>query len=76
MRHVLVGVARNEDVASFQQELELSISDLTLIMGWNKDDDCLCDYLLTSQQISELERYCSFELPRNFDLYLTCYHME
>ena len=72
MKHVLMGVARNEDFASFDRELELSLPELTLIMGWSEDDDCLYDYLLTEQQISELQKYCSFELPSNLDLYLTC----
>lgn len=72
MKHVIMGVARNEEVASFQQALELSRCELTGIMGWKDDDDCLYDYLLTLEQISELERFCSFELPRNLDLYLTC----
>lgn len=71
-RHVIVGVAQNEDVASFQQELELSLSDLTLVMGWEEDEDCLYDYRLTAQHISALEKYCSFELPKDLDLYLTC----
>ncbi|MFJ2333528.1 DUF7683 domain-containing protein [Pseudomonas helleri] len=72
MKHVLMGVARNEDFASFDRELELSLPELTLIMGWSEDDDCLYDYLLTEQQISELQKSCSFELPSNLDLYLTC----
>lgn len=55
-RHVIVGVAQNEDVASFQQEIEISLSDLTLVMGWEEDEDCLYDYRLTAQQISSLEK--------------------
>ena len=72
MKHVIMGVTKNEVFASFDRELELSLSELTLIMGWRADDDCLYDYLLTKQQISELQKYCSFELPSNLDLYLTC----
>lgn len=72
MKHVLMGVAKNEDVASFQQEIEISLSDLTWVMGWEEDEDCLYDYRLTAQQISALEKYCSFELPNDLDLYLTC----
>ena len=72
MKHVLMGVAKNEDVASFQQEIEISLSDLTLVMGWEEDEDCLYDYRLTAQQISALEKYCSFEFPKVLDLYLTC----
>ena len=56
MKHVLMGVAKNEDVASFQQEIEISLSDLTLVMGWEEDEDCLYDYRLTAQQISALEK--------------------
>lgn len=72
MKHVLMGVAKNEDVASFQQEIEISLSDLTLVMGWEEDEDCLYDYRLTAQQISALEKYCSFGFPKVLDLYLTC----
>ena len=72
MKHVLMGVTKNEDVASFQQELELSLSDLTLVMGWEEDEDCLYDYRLTAQQISALGKYCSCEFPKDLDLYLTC----
>ena len=72
MKHVLMGVAKNEDVASFQQEFELTLSDLTLVMGWERNEDCLYDYLLTAQQISALEKYCSFEFPKDLDFYLTC----
>ena len=56
MKHVLMGVAKNEDVASFQQEIEISLSDLTLVMGWEEDEDCLYDYRLTAKQISALEK--------------------
>lgn len=73
MKHVLMGVAKNEDVASFQQEIEISLSDLTLVMGWEEDEDCLYDYRLTAQQISALEKYCSFELSKDLNLYLTCH---
>lgn len=71
MKHVILGVTKNEDFACFDRELELSLCELTLIMGWRANDDCLYDYLLTEQQISELQKYCSFELPNNLDLYLT-----
>ena len=56
MKHVLMGVAKNEDVASFQQEIEISLSDLTWVMGWGEDEDCLYDYRLTAQQILALEK--------------------
>ena len=72
MKHVLMGVTKNEDVAPFQLELALSLSDLTLVMGWEEDEDCLYDYRLTAQQISALEKYCSFGFPKVLDLYLTC----
>ena len=43
-----------------------------VIMGWEKDDDYVYDYRLTSEQISAIEQLCSLELPRDLELFLTC----
>ena len=72
MKHVIMGVPEGEDFASFEKEIPVSDADLKLIMGWEKDDDYVYDYRLTSEQISAIEQLCSLELPRDLELFLTC----
>ncbi|VVN92298.1 hypothetical protein [Pseudomonas fluorescens] len=72
MKHVMMGVPQGEDFASFEKEIPVSVADLKPIMGWVKDDDCVYDYRLTAEQISAIEQLCSLELPKNFELFLTC----
>lgn len=72
MKHVIMGVPEGEDFASFEKEIPASVADLKLIMGWEKDDDYVYDYPLTSKQISAIEQLCSLELPRDLELFLTC----
>ncbi|WP_296257908.1 MULTISPECIES: DUF7683 domain-containing protein [unclassified Pseudomonas] len=72
MKHVIMGVHDGEDLASFEKEILVSVDDLKTIMGWEKDDDYVYDYRLTSEQISAIEELCSFMLPRDMELFLTC----
>lgn len=72
MKHVIMGVPEGEDFASFDKEILISVADLKPIMGWEKDDDYVYDYRLTSEQISAIEQRCSLALPRDLELFLTC----
>ena len=72
MKHVIMGVPEGEEFASFEKEIPVSVADLNLIMGWEKDDDYVYDYRLTSEQISAIEQLYSLELPRDLELFLTC----
>ena len=71
MKHVIMGVPKGVDFASFEKEIPVSVADLKAIMGWEKDGDYVYDYRLTSEQISAIEQLCSLELPRDLELFLT-----
>lgn len=73
MRHVIMGVPEGEDFASYEKQISVSVADLKPIMGWEKDEDCLYDYQLTAEQITAIEQLCSLELPKDLELFLTCY---
>ncbi|MBC2384837.1 hypothetical protein HF257_31590 [Pseudomonas sp. WS 5106] len=55
MNHSIMGVVPNEDFASFEEALPLSTQELMEIMGWEKLQDCVFDYLLTVEQVSKIE---------------------
>ncbi|VVM58647.1 hypothetical protein PS662_01191 [Pseudomonas fluorescens] len=72
MKHVIMGVPEGEDFATYEMEILVSVADLTPIMGWAKDDDCVYDYHLTADQISAIEQLCALKLPTHLMLFLTC----
>ncbi|MHC8355680.1 DUF7683 domain-containing protein [Pseudomonas sp. LB3P81] len=72
MKHVIMGVPEGEDFASYEMEIPVSVADLKPIMGWVKDDDCVYDYQLTTDQIRAIEQLCSLKLPTDLMLFLTC----
>ena len=71
MNHSIMGVLPNEDFASFEQALPLSTQDLMDLMGWEKLEDCVFDYLLTEEQVLKIEKAIALKLPTHFDLFLT-----
>lgn len=66
-----MGVVPNEDFASFEEALPLSTQDLMEIMGWEKLQDCVFDYLLTEEQVRKIEDATGQKLPPHLDLFLT-----
>jgi hypothetical protein len=71
MRHVVYGVPSGEDFPTYEQELPLSLDDLTIIMEWT-DDDHVFDFRLTAQQIKDIQDMSSIKFPEDLDLYLSC----
>lgn len=71
MNHSIMGVVPNEDFASFEEALPLSTQDLMEIMGWEKLQDCVFDYLLTEEQVRKIEVATGQKLPPHLDLFLT-----
>lgn len=72
MKHIIMGVPKGEDFPSFEAEIPITLPELTKIMGWADEGDCIYDYRLTAQQITEIESVCSLALPKDLDLFLTC----
>lgn len=73
MRYVVKGVVPGEDFAVFSQDLDISLRDLKVIMGWESDEDAIYDYQLESDQTAGIERVCSLVFSEGLDWYLTCY---
>jgi hypothetical protein len=70
MKHVVYGVPSGEDFPTYEQELPLSLDELTVIMAWTERDDYVFDFRLTAQQIKDIEEMSSLEFPKDLDLYL------
>ena len=71
MNHSIMGVVPDEDFASFEEALPLSTQELMEIMGWEKLQDCVFDYLLTEEQVSKIEDSTGQKMPPHLDLFLT-----
>lgn len=71
MNHSIMGAVRNEDFASFEEALPLSTQELMEIMGWEKLQDCVFDYLLTEEQVAKKEDATGQKKPPHLDLFLT-----
>jgi len=70
-RFSVMGVPKGEDFPSFEKQIPIALTELSLIMGWKKDEDPLHDYLLTEQHITAIEKVCLIDLPRNLIFFLT-----
>ena len=70
LSHMIMGIQPDDDVPCFEKNLTISTIDLVPIMGWQNDDDCVFDYHLTEQQIRDIEKSCSLELPKHLELFL------
>ncbi|POA29092.1 hypothetical protein C1884_17995 [Pseudomonas sp. GW460-R15] len=73
MKHMLMGVPHDEDFPTLEKELPLTATELMPIMGWRHPNECAFDYLLTEQQICDIEKACSIRLPRDLELFLTSF---
>lgn len=71
MKHLIMGVPKGQDFPSFEKIILITLAELKVIMGWKNDTDLLHDYRLTPQQIIDIEKACSLELPDHLDLFLT-----
>lgn len=71
MKQLIMGVPKGEDFPSFEKQIFVEITELSLIMGWENDVDPLHDYRLTHQQIIAIEKACLIDLPKDLDYFLT-----
>ncbi|MBW1247177.1 DUF7683 domain-containing protein [Pseudomonas tolaasii] len=72
MKHLIYVVPSGSESISTEIPLNLKAIDLLPIMGWEDEHECVYDYLLTHQQIEEIEKLTSMVLPKNASLYLAC----
>ena len=72
MRHFITGFEFSKDDIAFKIELPITLDDLTPIMKWDDEAYCANDHLLTPAQIHAIEIVSGVNIPKNFDLYLTC----
>jgi len=70
-RFLVMGVPEGADFPSFEKQISIALTELSLIMGWGKDEDPFHDYLLTEQQITAIEKACLIDLPKNLIFFLT-----
>jgi hypothetical protein len=70
MKHFITGYNPKENVQIFKLQL-LNLSDLTVIMCWADEGECVFDHELSLDKISEIEEISGVELPRLLDLFLT-----
>ncbi|KTC13300.1 hypothetical protein AO391_01730 [Pseudomonas marginalis ICMP 9505] len=72
MKHLIYVVPTGSEDISIEMPLDLKAADLLPIMGWEDEDECVYDYLLTPQQIEGIEKLTSLVFPKNASLYLAC----
>ena len=70
-RFLVMGVPEGADFPSFEKQISIALTELSLIMGWGKDEDPFHDYLLTEQHITAIEKACLIDLPKNLIFFLT-----
>ncbi len=70
LSHMIMGLQPDDDFPCFEKNLAISTIDLVPIMGWQNDNDCVFDYHLTEQQIRDIEKSYSLELPKHLVLFL------
>jgi len=72
MRHMIMGIPKNDNFPTFNVELPLTAETLKPIMNWETDNEIFFDYQLTPQQINDIEAATSLTFPKELDLFLTC----
>ena len=72
MKHLIYVVPTGSENISAEILLNLNAADLLPIMGWEDENDCVYDYLLTPEQIEGIEKITSLVFPKNASLYLAC----
>ncbi len=72
MKHLIYVVPTGSENISTEIPLNLNAADLLPIMGWEDENDCVYDYLLTPGQIEGIEKITSLVFPKNASLYLAC----
>ncbi|MEB0108031.1 MULTISPECIES: hypothetical protein [unclassified Pseudomonas] len=72
MKHLIYVVPTGSEHISTEIPLDLNAADLLPIMGWEDENECVYDYLLTPQQIEDIEKITTLVLPKNASLYLAC----
>lgn len=72
MKHLIYVVPAGSENISTEIALDFTAADLLPIMGWEDENDCVYDYLLTPQQIDSIEKLTLLDFPKNASLYLAC----
>lgn len=71
MKHMIMGIPKNEDFPTFELKLVIPTEKLSALMGWQNENDWVFDYRLTLEQITEIEKLIPQKLPVDLDLFLT-----
>lgn len=71
MKHMIMGIPKNEDFPTFELKLVIPTEKLSALMGWQNENDWMFDYRLTLEQITEIEKLIPQKLPVDLDLFLT-----
>ena len=72
MKHLIYVVPTGSENISIEIPLSLNAADLLSIMGWQDENECVYDYLLTPHQIEGIEKITSLVFPKDASLYLAC----
>jgi len=72
LKHLIYVVPTGSDNILSEIPLSVEAADLLPIMGWQKESDCVYDYLLTPKQIKDIETLTSQIFPKNASIYLSC----
>ena len=74
LKFEVYGIPPNEETAVFEKKLPLLNIDILMpIMGWKTDAEAVESYQLTDNQIVAIERLAGCVLPKDLDLFLSCY---
>lgn len=67
----VMGFHPSKDELVFEQNISLSVADLSPVMQWANRNDCVgVDFRLATAQVLEIERLASVAFPEGLDLYL------
>lgn len=70
MKHAVVGFSSDEDFPCYEQEIRISISDLTVLMEWEDESWVVYDYRLDENKIRKIEQACNVKFPEGLELFL------
>ncbi len=71
MKHYITGYRPAEDEQVFKTQVRLELEELTEIMQWSDEGECVFDNELNATHIADIEHKCQIRLPKDLDLYLT-----
>ncbi|RJG12408.1 hypothetical protein D3879_03710 [Pseudomonas cavernicola] len=75
LKYEIHGAPENSDLAVFETNPPSTVTTEALmpIMGWQSEEDAVSTYLLSAEQTKAIESLAAIELPKDLELYLSCY---